>query len=251
MKVLSAPAGLMHPLGYMRSPRLGQGPCLATEPTRVSTHTSAAVLGGMPTDIQEDMQGTTHNAHPHPLSAPVRSGHQPRVGAGVCPAGAPLSFIVAWLCVRGGEGEEGGGGRRKEEERRGKERKKEGKGGGRGERRRPPCTFLRLVWPSGGCWTWGRYQWIALEERNPMVQEPAPKNACRPQKSTFCPRHPILVTPLTRGPGGMLPWRGAATPRFINAPTPFLPRRGRGMRGGVGEARQRVQEGERNEGWVA
>ena len=48
----------------------------------------------------------------------------------------------------------------------------------------------------------------------------------------------------------MLPWRGAATPRFIHAPTPSLPRRGRGMRGGVGEARQRVQEGEMNHGWV-
>ena len=118
---------------------------MAAGPIRVTTHTSAAMLGGRLTDIQGDVLDTRHNAYPHPLSTPGCSGHRLRACAGVCPGGAPLSFIVAWLCVHGVEGEKEGGRRKKGEGRRGKERKKEEKGGEGRERRRPPCTFLGLV----------------------------------------------------------------------------------------------------------
>ena len=82
-----------------------------------------------------------------------------------------------------------------------------------------------------------------------MVQESRPGATCSPQKSTFCVRHPLQATLPPRSPGGVLPWRGAATPRFILAPTPSLPRRGRGVRGGVGEEKKWGEEGERNERW--
>ena len=81
------------------------------------------------------------------------------------------------------------------------------------------------------------------------MQESGPESAWSHRKLTFCPRHPLPATQLTRTQGGILPWRGEATPRFFHASPPFLPRRGRGVRGEIGEARGWREEGGKNEGW--
>lgn len=81
------------------------------------------------------------------------------------------------------------------------------------------------------------------------MQESGPGAACSHRKSTFCVRHPLQATLPPRSPGGVLPWRGAATPCFFHASPPSLPRRGRGVRGGVGEEKKWGEEGERNERW--
>ena len=176
----------------------------------------------------------TRSQQPHLPSRSARAQRSP--GGCCCEACTAGVFVVAHcsmaVCARERRRERRGRG---EEERKG-ERERRGKGGEGGRERgeeKTPCTDLRLEQRSRPCWSWLRYQWIALGESYPTVQESGPGTACSHRKSTFCARHPSWPTLATRSQGDTLPWRGEATPPFFHATPPSLPRRGRHDRGVV------------------